>query len=252
MKPNLCLVLVLILLSRVSSLASLTFLDITPGTFDPGTFDTAPSFTGTLAGVGVIGTFAGGANTTLEIVAPGVGFSTIINDSPQWSHAPVYTPTSALDDRVGLSQTPGGAGFVTLTFASPMSNLIFHVANLDLAALSFTGGPGLTGLVMLSGNGPPIGAPGDGLGVGGPTIFDITPGTTDGTPPGVPPPLAGSRAAYGSVMLTGTYSTLAFTITPTAGIDNFNFTLSVPEPGISALAAMGGLGILLRRRRNLA
>lgn len=245
MKTQLSLILVLILLGRISSLASLTFMDITPGTFTPGIG--AASWTGSLNGVGVTGSLAGGANVAVNAVAPGIGFSTIVNDSPQWSY-PIYTSTSALDDRIGFSQGPGGPGAFTVTFASPMSNLYFHVANLDLSFFDFTpsGGSGLTGLTLISGNG----AAGDGLAVSVPTIFDMS-ATADGTPPTSPPPGAGPRSAYGTVRLDGTYTTLTFLTTFTGGVvpENANFTFSVPEPGVSALAAMSGLGILLRRRR---
>jgi hypothetical protein len=201
--------------------------------------------------VGLSGTLAGGANIAVNAVAPGIGFSTIVNDSPQWSYPVVYTPTSALDDRIGFSQTPGGPGLFTVTFAVPMSNLVFHVANLDASFLDFSPsiGGGLTGLTLISGNG----GAGDGLAVGGLTVFDMAAATIDGTPPTSAPPVAGPRSAYGSVLLNGTYTTISFTASnPGPGIENANFTFSIPEPGISALAAMGGLGILLRRRRNPA
>lgn len=241
------LVLVTVFVLARATCFGAVFMDLTG--LAPGTADTSPTFTGTLNGVAVLGTFAGAPNTTLEPVAPGIGFTTIINDSPQWSYPAIYTPTSASDDRVGFSQVPGAAAVVTIAFSSPMTDLIFHVANLDFSALDFSPTIGLTGVTLLSGNG----GAGDGIAVGGPTVFDMAPATADGTPITSPPPTTGTRSAYGSVLLSGTYTSLNFSIFQPgpSGIDNVNFTLSVPEPGRTTLAAMALMGMLVRRRRRL-
>lgn len=237
----------MILLTRATCFAGL--MDIT--SFTPGTANLGPTFFGTLDGVGISGMFTAApldTNTTLEIVAPGVGFTTIAGTSPQWSHPPVYAVTAPAADRVGFSQVPGGVGFVSMLFATPMTDVIFQVANLDFSFLDFSPsiGGGLTGMTLLSGNG----GGGDGLSVLGPLIFDATPGTADGTPPGVLPPLAGPRSAYGSILLSGTYLSLDFIIIPGAGIDNANFTLAVPEPtGIVTGLFCLGLATARRRRR---
>lgn len=252
MRAHLSLIVSLVALSRVTGFSA-AFMDIAVGTFTPGTANLIPTWTGTLAGVGVSGSFSAAppdTNTTLEIAAPGIGFSTLDNTSPQWSHPTVYAEISPLDDRIGYSQVPGPDGFVSILFATPMSNLIFHVANLDATFLDFTPsvGGGLTGLSLLSGNG----GAGDGIGVGGLSIFDAAPLTTDGTPPGVAPPLIGLRSAYGSVRLNGTYLSLDFKIVHASpGIENANFTLSTPEPGAFSLTALGVVGIILHRRRRV-
>jgi PEP-CTERM motif len=234
----------LILLTKATALAAV-FMDLTsvaPGPFGAG------GFTGTLAGVGVTGTFGGGAgNTVFNAAGPGIGFSTTDGSSPQWSHAPIYTPAEPFADRVGFSQTPGGSALVTVGFSSPMTDLVFHIANLDLSSLDFSpsGGSGLTGMTLLSGNG----GGGDGLGVSPPLIFDAAAGA-DFTAPSSPPPIAGPRSAYGSVLLSGTYSTISFVIIPGGGIDDANFTFSTPEPSMTTLGAIGLIGIVFRRRRR--
>lgn len=72
-------------------------------------------------------------------------------------------------------------------------------------------------------------------------VHDASPGTSDPTPPTVTPPTAGTRSAYGSVQLTGTFSTISFGAgTAGPGTDDGSFTISiVPEPGSLILAGMG-------------
>jgi hypothetical protein len=235
----------LILLTKATAFAAV-FMDIvtlTPGVGTAG-------FTGTLAGVGVTATLAGGPNTSFNSdVPPGIGFSTTDGSSPQWSPVPgVYTPTDPATDRVGFSQTPGGAALVTVGFSSPMTDLVFHIANLDFSSLDFSpsAGSGLTGMTLLSGNG----GAGDGIVVGPPLIGDALPPTADSTPVGAPVPLGGARSAYGSVLLSGTYSTISFVIIPGGSIDDANFTFSTPEPSMTTLGAIGLIGIVFRRRRR--
>ena len=235
------------LLLAGSSCFAATFLDIT--TLTPGGAGIG-SFTGSLGGVGVTGALTVAPGTTFNAVGPGIGASTIAGSSPQWSYGAIYTPTTPLGDRVGFSQVSpgGGTAHVTVSFASPMTDLVFHVANLDWSTLEFgpSGADGLTGLTLLSGNG----GAGDGLGVSGTSIFDVAPPTADATPPFAPPPTTGPRSAYGSVLLSGTYSSLDFLMFTGPATDDANFTLSstVPEPGMTTLiAAMGAAGMLLRR-----
>jgi hypothetical protein len=224
------------------------FLDIT--TLTPGAAGIG-SFTGSLGGVVVTGTLVSGVGTLFNPVGPGIGGSSIAGDSPQWSYGTIYTPTTPLGDRVGFSKLAGGGtALVTLSFASPMTDLVFHVANLDWSTLEF--GPsiadGLTGLTLLSGNG----GAGDGFAVSGTTILDLAPATADPTIPFSPPPTTGPRSAYGSVLLSGTYSSLDFLMFTGPATDDANFTLSsVPEPGITTLIAMGAAGMLLCRRRQI-
>ncbi len=246
MNSRFLVLITLLLLVRATGFAA-AFLDITGLVPLAGT---GASFTGTVGGIGVTGTLTGGPNTAFNSdVPPGIGFSTTAGTSPQWSHPSAYAETTPLGDRVGFSQTPGGSALVSLSFASPVTDLIFHVANLDFSFLDFSPsiGGGLSGMTLLSGNG----GAGDGLGMSAPIIFDVLPGTADTTPLGVPPPTTGPRSAYGSILLSGTYSSLGFVIAPGAGIDDANFTLStVPEPGMTTLVALGAAGLLLRRRRQ--
>lgn len=235
----------LLLLARATGFAA-DFLDIT--TLTPGGAGTG-AFTGTLGGVGVTGALTVGPGTTFNAVGPGIGGSTIAGSSPQWSYGTIYTPATPLGDRVGFSQISpgGGTAHVTLTFASAMTDLVFDVANLDWSTLEF--GPsiadGLTGLTLLSGNG----GGGDGLAVSGTSIFDLTGSTADSTSPFSPPPTTGLRSAYGSVLLSGTYSSLEFLMFTGPGTDNANFTITaVPEPDMTTLIALGAAGMLLHRR----
>ena len=247
MKSRVLVLLTLLGLTRATCLAA-TYMDITGLT--PGTADTTPTFTGSLAGVSFVGTLIGTANTALGAVGTGTGSSTILGDSPQWSHGSVYTDATALADRVGFSQAPGGQALMTITFSSPMTDLSFHAANLDYSSFWFGEMAGLNGVGLLSGNS----GPGEGFGVSGSLVFDMERITSDGTLPSGAPPLTGARSAYGSVVLSGTYNTVRFYIAPDEGTDYANFTLSssaVPEPGMSTLAAMGLGAALLRRRRRV-
>lgn len=88
--------LTLFLLTRAPCVAA-TYMDITALT--PGTADTTPTFTGSLAGVSFIGTLIGTTNTALGAVGTGTGSSTILGDSPQWSHGTVYTDPTPLGRR---------------------------------------------------------------------------------------------------------------------------------------------------------
>lgn len=235
----------LLLLARATGFAA-DFLDIT--TLTPGGAGTG-AFTSTLGGVGVTGALTVGPGTSFNAVGPGIGGSTIAGDSPQWSYATIYAPATPLGDRVGFSQVSpgGGTAHVTLTFASPMTDLVFDVANLDWSTLEFGSSiaDGLTGLTLLSGNG----GAGDGLAVSGTSIIDLTWSTADSTSPFSPPPTTGPRSAYGSVLLSGTYSSLDFLMFTGPGTDNANFTIvSVPEPGMTTLLALGAAGMLLHRR----
>ena len=167
----------------------------------------------------------------------------------------MYSPTIALTDRVGFTSLGTATNVITISFSSPVTNPVFHVANLDWATLNFSATVGLTTLTLLKGN--------DGAGDGIDPLFggvpfssllvrDADPTTSDPTPPSVTPPLAGTRSAYGSVRLTGTFSTVNFAA-GTAGpfADDGSFTLSiVPEPGSLILAGIGALGMAGFTRRR--
>ena len=249
---------VLVVLLGSSSLrAQVTFLDltsVTPG--GPG----VGAFSGTLGLITVTGSItasAGPPSFFFNAATPGpggaIGDSTIDNLSPQYSYPTIYSSTLPGTDRVGWTSLGLKTEQVVMTFSSPVTNPVFHVANIDWAEFAFTGLPGLTSVTFLSGN---SGA-GDGLDTTAfaSTFFrveDLLPATSDATPPGGLPPTAGPRSAYGSVQLNGTFITIAFGA-GTGGpfTDVGSFTISVPEPGSWMLIGASGVGVgayWLRRR----
>jgi hypothetical protein len=206
------------------------FLDLTAVT--PGT---SGAFTGTLNGVAVTGAITandGSYEWTLTGLASWDN-SVTNNTSPQYSYSNIYTPSIPLTDQVGYDKfASSGTATVTITFGSPITNPVFHVANLDASQDTFLLTGGLTGLRLLSGNG----GGGDGLGVSGNTVMDLNPDTAVGQDPSTPPLTSGPRSAYGSVELLGTISTLtfnvsypglppgdggSFTLTPLGSVDAF-------------------------------
>ena len=246
------------LLGGSTSRAAL-FLDLSVVT--PGSVGTpGAGFTGTLGGIVVTGTIATGAPSfSFNAVGAGIGGSTIAGTSPQYSYSTVYSPTIALTDRVGFTSLGVSTNVITISFSLPVTNPVFHVANLDGAEFNFTGTPGLTTLTLLKGN--------DGAGDGIDPLFGgapflshlvhdatATPASSDATPPSTTPPIAGARSAYGSVQLDGTFSTISFGAGSAGFSDDGSFTISiVPEPGSLILAGMGLLsaaGFTRRRMRK--
>ena len=230
------------------------FLDlsgVTPGSVGAG------AFTGSLGGILVTGSIAAGppASFFFNAIGAGIGGSTIAGTSPQFSYSTVYSPTAATTDRVGFTSLGTATNVITISFSLPVTNPVFHVANLDWAEFNFSATPGLTTLTLLKGN------DGDGDDIdplfgGAPflshLVHDAAPGTSDPTPPSSTPPIAGSRSAYGSVQLDGTFSTISFGA-GTGGpfTDDGSFTLSiVPEPSSLILAGIGALGVAGFTRRR--
>ena len=170
--------------------------------------------------------------------------SVINGTSPQYSYSNIYSPSAPLADQFGYDQFGDrmGTARVTINFASAILNPVFHVANLDSSQYDFSATPGVS-LLLLSGNG----GGGDGLSVSGDVVLDANPHTILGQAVTDPPITTGNRSAYGSVQLTGTFTTLTFDVTLGAGGgDGGSFTLSevraVPEPSSLALLACGIAG----------
>jgi hypothetical protein len=216
-----------------------TFLDLTAVTSG-----TSGTFTGTLNGVAVTGAITSNDgsymfNPTGPSTGPGAYSNSVTNNtSPQYSYSNIYTPSIPLTDQVGYVVFPfSGNATVTITFGSAVTDPVFQVANLDTSQDTFSLSGGLTGLLLLSGNG----GGGDGLGVSGNTVMDLNPSTLVGQDPATPPLTSGPRSAYGSVELLGTISTLTFVVSviPNGDGDGGAFTLSssaVPEPSSLVLA----------------
>lgn len=203
------------------------------------------TFNGSLDGVSVFGSATGGIESYyFNGTGASFGNSTTNGTSPQYSYANIYDPSAPGVDRVGYSFLPNSfSQSITITFGGPVTNPRFHVANLSGAFYTFSLTGGLDSVSLVRGNG----GDGDGLQVVGNVVSDANPATFDGLSPTTAPPTAGPRSAYGTVSLNGTFSTLSIAVNAVHG-DGGSFTLSsVPEP--SAVAGVGGLALLRRRRR---
>jgi hypothetical protein len=243
-------------LSAASAARADVFLDVTsltPGGPGVGTFS------GTLGGVTVSGTIsAGGGPAAFFFNAPGsgIGDSTLDASSPQFSYAGVFSPTVTITDRVGFTYTATTSNLVSLAFSSPITDPVFHIANLDWGAFGFAATPGFSSLTLLNGNN---GVDGDGIDpafggspYGFALLWDHTPPTSDATLPAGAPPTSGARSAYASVRINGTFSTVNF-VTDAMGpfSDSGSFTLSiVPEPASLLLVGLGGALCLARAARR--
>ena len=231
-----------------------TFLDltsVTPG--GPG----VGAFSGTLGGITVTGSIAAGspAGFFFNATGPGIGDSTIDGSSPQFSYSTVFSPTVLLTDRVGFTDAAPVTMFVTMTFSSPVTDPVFHVANLDWAGFSFAATPGLSSLTLLNGNNGPDSDGIDPTFGGAPYGFlivrDANFSTSDSTAPFIAPPTSGARSADASVKLNGTFTTIGFAVDAGPFSDSGSFTIStVPEPSSLVLAGLGVVGVAIFSRRR--
>lgn len=229
------------------------FLDltsVTPGSSGVGTFS------GTLGGIAVTGSISSAPVFSFNPIGSGVGDSTIDGSSSQFSYPTIFSPTSAATDRVGFTYTALAGSTVSLTFSSPVTNPVFHIANMDWMAVTFLPTPGFSSLTLLNGNNGPDGDGVDpdfgGAAYGFALVTDKMPWTTDSTPPSSAPPVSGDRSAYGSVQINGTFSSLVF-VTDAMGpfSDDGSFTIStVPEPASLAAFGLGLAAIATYTRRR--
>ncbi|WP_272104541.1 PEP-CTERM sorting domain-containing protein [Microcystis sp. CS-574] len=186
--------------------------------------------------------------------------TTIDNTTPQYSYSNIYTPSQNLGDRVGYAMFAGASSqsaTLTIQFSSPVTNPTFHVANLDGMIYDFSDpSNGSIALSLLSGNG----GGGDGLTVDttNKIIADANPFTGVGLSPFTPPPTTGTRSAYGSVELLGTFSTLNIklqgnpSLTVAGDGGSFMISTTVPEPStVLSLLTLGTLGAASTLKRKL-
>ena len=249
-----------ILIATPQAKAAVVFLDL--NTFTPGGPGTG-TFAGTLGGVNVTGSILAGGSSNFQILGINPtdwAGTTIDNTTPQYSYSNIYTPSQNLGDRVGYGMFAGASSqsaTLTIQFSSPVTNPTFHVANLDGMIYDFSDpSNGSIALSLLSGNG----GGGDGLTVDttNKIIADANPFTGVGLSPFTPPPTTGTRSAYGSVELLGTFSTLniklqgnpSLTIAGDGG--SFIISTTVPEPStVLSLLTLGTLGAASTLKRKL-
>jgi hypothetical protein len=251
--PRLALLLAVLAAAPVRA-GFLNLTDLTPG--GSGTA------VGELDGIGVtIAITTEGANFQFSPAVGGDSFarSHLDGTSVQYSYGNIYSPSQALGDQLGYTSVGQSdtTAIVRITFDSAVLNPVFHVANVDLLQFDFTPTAGLAGLSLLSGNGDGS----EGLMVVGNVIRDANPSGAAWEPTD-PPPTTGSRSAYGSVQILGTFTELTINVIKpnNSGADGGSFTLStsppattgVPEPSTLALLAAGAISALaygrLRRK----
>jgi hypothetical protein len=214
--------------------------------------------------VNVTGSILAGGSSNFQILGINPtdwAGTTIDNTTPQYSYSNIYTPSQNLGDRVGYvasgSNAPIATATLTIQFSSPVTNPTFHVANLDGMIYDFSDpSNGSIALSLLSGNG----GGGDGLTVDttNKIIADANPFTGVGLSPFTPPPTTGTRSAYGSVELLGTFSTLNIklqgnpSLTVAGDGGSFMISTTVPEPStVLSLLTLGTLGAASTLKRKL-
>ena len=179
-----------------------------------GTLDGA-IFTSTLSGAGV------------GDLAHRSDFS-IFDDTDPWMNSTSYTPQTALTDKLDLlRQSSVNSATMMVTFSAPILDPVIHLTGMDRTALDFSANT--TDLTLLSSYG--------GLQVISGVISDDN-----------------NNNGGGSVRINGTYTSLTIALTETNNETDamkiqWSGIQAVPEPSSTALLGLGGIALLLRRRR---
>lgn len=215
--------------------ASAEFIDLVSITDGNGSLNS--SFTGTLGNIDVTGF------TVASSISGGVrGFSTLDETSPQFGYASSFSDTQALGDAIGYVAGSGQTVSWTINFSAPVTNLVFHVAELDGSSIDFAPqGLSSSDLSILNSNGN--------LSVSGVELFG---GASVSFPVELDP--INAESAYGSLGISGIFSTLTFTQTEFRNFGDggrFQFTAqAVSAPAASALFMLCGLISLVTLRRK--
>lgn len=212
----------------------------------------AGGFQGTLGSVGVQGSITAHSQTphfqindTNTVGLAQFELSTTNNSSPQYSYAGIYSPSTPTADRVGYtSNISTSIATISITFSAPITNPVFHFANLDGSYFDFGLSVAPGDLILRSGNG----GGGDGLTVVGTTVRDANANTALGLNPGLDP--LTNPSGYGSVELRGSYSSVTMRNFGGSRGDGGTFTISVPEPASLFLLGAGVIGLAVRRRHR--
>lgn len=186
------------------------FLDVDE--FTPGG---AGQFTGQLDKSNVQGFVVAASAGGLSSVGSIQSFlaTNIDGDSPQFSFGSSFAPTQELGDRIGYG-TVGETLLIQIDFDPPVTGLTFHAANLDGATLDFSpSGLKDNQIQITNSNGNITKLPEAQIEGGIAIPFN-----------GVLDP-AGADSGYGSISLSGTFSSLLFDYIDSAG-DSGTFTIS--------------------------
>ncbi|MCG6939679.1 MAG: hypothetical protein LJE69_00305 [Thiohalocapsa sp.] len=222
--------------------AGAAFLNITSLT--PGD-KTQGQLSGIIDGVAVTGSVVSGPmRSGFGAIGALYNNSTIDGASKQYGFASSYSPTQALGDQIGYSTYPSSAHTqIELTFAAPIVDLVFHIANLDGTTLDFAP-QGLTqaDLSIVASNGNLSFAT-------GPVVQG---GETQYFPRDADP--IDAKSGYGSIALAGTFDSLIFDFGLSTG-DGGSFQISgnaanaTPVPETPALLALGITALEVVRSR---
>lgn len=172
---------------------------------------------------------ASGSLGPIAVSLTGTDIATAVTDNTYTAYdSAAFTPSLPSSDMVEFRGHSPAYSY-TLTFSSPVTNPRLHLATLA-STLDFGSIP----LTRLSGDADFV--------VAGSTVTGAFHGTTD---------------ANGTVLLTGTFTSIPFTAlwlgpTEVDGIDIQVGADPLPEPSFASCILLGGVVALLRRRRQHA